>query len=174
MILNSDLILYSPLWERADNELCNKDALGIFNRLIDVYIIACSIGIREDMSIVDLEDKLEMPKSIGRSTYMSQSNVDLHDILDFMLQNALINSKTIAIDSDERLKLAFDPDYSSSKISASSFLNGFANYGIDQIFKCINSSSALVVIDELYRYFNELTESRYDDILELITLEEIK
>ena len=48
MILNSDLNLSHPLWEQADNELCNNRELGIFNRLVDIYVLACAIGIKED------------------------------------------------------------------------------------------------------------------------------
>ena len=48
MILNSDIYLPHPLWEKADNELCNNNELGIFNRLVDVYVVACAIGIKED------------------------------------------------------------------------------------------------------------------------------
>lgn len=173
MILNSDLILYHPLWEKADDILCNRDAVGLFRRLVDVYIIACSIGIKEDRSITKIENPMKTPKSIGRNTYMSMTNTDLKDLLDHMLQNALICSQTLDIAMDERLKLAFDPDYSNNKISAASLLNGFANYGIEQIFAHIDSSSPLVVIDQLYKYFESLTESNYDDILQTITLEKL-
>ena len=179
MILNSDLILYHPLWERADAELCSKDGISLFNRLIDVYIIACSIGIKEDKSITDLEDKkdednITPKKSIGRNTYMSPTNTDLRELLDFMLQNAIINSKTISFDNDERLKLAFDPDYTIPKFSATTFLTGFANYGIEQIFNHIDSQSPIVAVDELFKYFNSLSESKYDEILKNITLDELK
>ena len=173
MILNSDLILYHPLWEKADEFLCNKDGVGLFRRLVDVYIIACSIGIKADKAITKLENPMDNPKTIGRNTYMSMTNTDLKDLLDHMLQNALICSSTLDLDMDERLKLAFDPDYTNSKISAASLLNGFANYGIEQIFAHIDSSSPMVVIDQIYKYFESLTESNYDDILQSITLEEL-
>ena len=172
MILSSDIILNHPLWERADRELV--DSCGIFSRLIDIYLIACAIGIKEDKSIVAIKEAGVEEKSIGRNTYMSIQNIDLHDTLDFMLQNALINSKTLDLDNDERLKLAFDPDYSTNKLSAANILTGFANYGIEQIFSHIDSSSSIVIVDELYKYFNELTESKYDDILKAITLEDVK
>ena len=55
MILNSDLILYHPLWEKADNELCGKDGIGLFNRLIDIYILACAIGVKEDKVVTEYE-----------------------------------------------------------------------------------------------------------------------
>ena len=52
MQLSSDLEMYHPLWVRADNELCSTNELGIFNRLVDVYVLACAIGIKEDKVII--------------------------------------------------------------------------------------------------------------------------
>lgn len=172
MILNSDITLFHPLWERADNELCDNSQLGIFNRLIDVYVLACAIGIKADKAITEIEDPLEKEKSIGRNTH--RENLDLRDLLDFMLQNALINSQTLKIDMDERLKLAFNPDYNINKLSAVNFLTGFANYGIEKIFEHIDSRSSLVAVSELYAYFESLAESRYEEILKTITLEELE
>lgn len=172
MILNSDINLYHPLWERADNELCNNNHLGIFRRLVDVYVLACAIGIKEDKVITEIETPLDKEKSIGRNTH--RENLDLRDMLDFMLQNALINSKTLKCAMDERLKLAFNPDYNINKLSASNFLTGFANYGIEKIFERIDSNSPLVAVSELYKFFEELSNSRYDDILKTITLDELE
>lgn len=172
MILNSDINLIHPLWERADNELCDNSELGIFNRLVDVYVLACAIGIKEDKILTEIENPLENTKSIGRNTH--RENLDLRDMLDFMLQNALINTSTLKFDLDERLKLAFDPDYNVSKLSAANFLTGFANYGIEKIFECIGSKSSLVAASELYSYFESLAESRYDEILKNITLEDLE
>ena len=174
MILNSDIILSHPLWEKADAELCSKDRIGLFGRLIDIYILACSIGIKEDKISSATDNPLNPPKSIGRNTYQSIINDNLKKLLDFMLQNALINSQTIDLDLDERLKLAFDPDYNNNKISAANFLTGFANYGIERIFERTSSTASIVGIEELYQYFSSLEESRYDDILANITLEDIK
>ena len=171
MILNSDIVLKHPLWVRADMELCSNKELGIFNRLVDVYIIACAIGIKEDKISSDSDDA-EI-KFIGRNTYMNMSNTDLRMLLDFMLQNAILHSKHIHYDIDERLKLAIHPDYTVPKLSAASFLTGFANYGIEKIFEKINSESPLVVISDLNEYFESLTSNNLSDLLSNIMLEEI-
>lgn len=173
MILNTDLILYHPLWEKADNELCGKNGI-LFNRLIDVYILACAIGIKEDKCVTDIELPLNNPKSIGRNTYMSPTNTDLSNLLSFMLQNILLNSKTINFNIDERLKLAFDPDYNINKLRASELLNGFANYGIEQIFANIDSASTLVAIEEIHSYFEDKSDTMIDEILKTLTLEDLK
>ena len=174
MILSSDIDLRHPLWERADNELCSSSELGIFNRLVDVYVLACAIGINEDKVILDgeIDRPLSPTKSIGRNTH--RENTEIRDLLDFMLQNALLHSKTINLDEDERLKLAFNPDYSNKKIRAAEFLTGFANYGITQIFKNMVSHSSLVAESELYEYFESLSNAPYDKILDTITLEDLE
>lgn len=53
MQLSSDIEMRNPLWERADSELCSNNQLGIFNRLVDVFVIACAIGIKrtEDLYV---------------------------------------------------------------------------------------------------------------------------
>ena len=174
MRLTSDIILYHKNWERADDELCNEQSIGLFSRLVDLFLIACAIGIMDDKTS-DVPDELSLdnPKNIGRNTYQSIANTDLYDALDFMLQNAILNSKTIDLDQDERLKLAFDPEYNNKKISPMNFLVGFANYGLERIFEKIDSKASIVAIDELYKYFNSLTLSRYDDLLSNFTIEEL-
>lgn len=174
MQLSSDLEMRNPLWERADNELCSNNELGIFNRLVDVYVLACAIGIKEDKVIydADIDNPLATPKTIGRNTH--RENLDIRDLLDFMLQNALIHSQTINLDMDERLKLAFNPDYNNKKLRAADFLTGFANYGITKIFENLASRSSLVAVSELYTYFECLADSQYDDLLKNITLEDVE
>lgn len=173
MTLNTDLMLYHPLWKKADSELCDKDGIGLFGRLIDLYVLACAIGVKEDKSITEIEDPLKDPKSIGRNTYMSPSNTDLSNILNFLLQNILINSSTIEYGMDERLKLTFDPDYNTNKLSAANLLNGFANYGLSQIFEKVDSVSPLVVVSELHDYFEEMSDTMLDEIMNEFTLEEL-
>ena len=174
MILSSDIEMKHPLWERADNILCSTNELGIFNRLVDVYVIACAIGLKEDKVINDDEliNPLTSPKTIGRNTH--RENTDVRDLLDFMLQNALIHSKTIDLDEDERLKLAFNPDYNNKKIRAADFLTGFANYGITKIFECFKSNSSLVAETEMRDYFESLSNDKFEELLKNITLEDVQ
>jgi hypothetical protein len=72
------------------------------------------------------------------------------------------------------LKLAFDPDYNNGKLKAAELLNGFANYGIEQIFSKIDSVSPLVAVEEIHSYFEEMSDTMLDDILKTITLDELK
>jgi len=174
MQLSSDLTLYHPFWETADMVLINQHKL--FNRLIDIFLIACAIGVKADKQIAndDIQEPLSSPKTIGRNTYQSAINTDLYDSLNFMLENSIITSECLNLDIDERLKLAFNPDYESKKFSPSLFLVSFANYGIVEIFSHINTNlPSLAVADDLYNYLNSLKESEYEKLLEGITLEEL-
>lgn len=171
MILTSDLRMFNSIWDEAERKL--KDEMKLFSRLIDIYVLACAIGIKEDEIIKNDESIVNPVREINRNTYSSMINTNLREMLEFMLQNALINSKHISFDMDERLKLAFDPDYKNDKISAATFLTNFANYGIVKIMECIKSDSPLVAISELFSYFTILSESRYDEILQSITLDKI-
>lgn len=172
MTLNSDFILYHPLWERADNELVNKDGIGVFNRLIDVYVLACSIGIKDDKRS-EPDEPLLSPKSIARNTYTSMANTDLADLVDFLMKTAIVTTSHIDLNMDERLKLAFDPDYTVKNFSATSLLNGFANYGIEQIFNNIDSQTPIIAIEEMYSYFTSLESSKYEELLRNFTLEQL-
>ena len=174
MILSSDLILNDPLWEKAQDVLMGQ--LGLFDRLIDVFLVACSIGIKNDSQIKndEIEFPLAQPKSIGRNTYLSGINSDLNDTLHMMLENAIITSKHLDFDMDERLRLAFNPDHENKKFSPANFLVAFANYGIKEIFDNINCDlPATTVADDLYRYLNSQRENGYEDLLESITLDDL-
>ena len=174
MNLSSDLILTHPLWEKAQDDLINR--LGIFNRLIDLFLIACSIGIRDDKQINsdDIDTPLSQPRSIGRNTYLSAINTDLSDLLNLMLQNSILTSKCLNMDLDERLKLSFNPDYENKKFSPANFLIGFANYGIVEIFDHINCDlPATTVSDDLYAYLNTLRDNDYEDLINTITLDDL-
>ena len=173
MILTSDIDLRLPLWERADNELCDKNGLGIFRRLVDVYVLACAIGIKEDKVILDSEIKNPLTsKSIGRNTH--RENLDIRDMLDSMLQNILLNSDRLTLNDDERIKLAFDSTYVNKKIRAVELLNGYANYGLTRIFDVLSSNASLVAEDDLYKYFESLSNAQYDKLIETITLDDLK
>ncbi len=172
MTLTSDIILTYPLWEKADAELCSQNGkYGFFARLIDLFIVACAIGIKDDSVIVDYEP-IDPPKSIGRNTYTSAINQDLSELLGFMLQNAILHSKTIKIDDEERIRLAFDPDSESKVVFPAPFLVGFANYGLEKIYENIESDVDTMSLDDLNDYFRGMTQPDYSDAVDLLTLDE--
>lgn len=175
MRLSSDLMMNHPLWEKAEDVLINRTKL--FGRMVDIFIVACSIGIKEDKCIPNetIDDALKQPKTIGRNTYQSMGNADLSELLDYMLQNAIVTSNNLPFDTDERLKLAFNPDYENSKFSPAGFLVSFANYGITKIFENVKEDLPDMAISaDIYGYFNGLCDSNYEDLLNGITLDDIQ
>lgn len=169
MQLSSDFFLCHPLWEKADAELVHS--LGLYGRLIDVFVIACAIGIQEDKIILkkDIDEPLENEKTIGRNTYLSAGNADLGDVLNFMLQNAIINTSHLDWDSEKRLEAALNPDCVIEKFRPTEFLVSFANYGIVQIFEHVNQSthSSAIIQKELNNYYQEIVDKNYYEGIEI-------
>lgn len=171
MVLNTDIILSYPLWSRADNEL--NTVKSIFNRLIDIFVVACAIGIQADKTITEFDNSSET-KTIARNTINSLTNQDLGDILTFLLQTAILTTKTIDLSVEERIKLAFDPDFNIPKFSPAAFLSGFANYGIQQIYENIDSSgSAILTAEQICAFLRKLEIPNYEETIDKITLDSI-
>lgn len=125
-----DIYLKHNIWLKAF-EL--RDELVIFKRVVDVFIVALSIGVADD-EIVEIEE-FENPKSIGRNTL--NSNDDVKHLLTFLYQNAILSTKHISLDKDERKKIAFNHDNIDLKYVPSNFLLPYANYGMTKIAECM-------------------------------------
>lgn len=153
----------------------NSDTTAIFGRTIDLFIVACAIGICEDKRVPN--DGAKEYNSIGRNTYIT--NDDVSRIFHFLLENAIITTKTIDFDIETRMKLAFDPNFNIEKFSANNFLIEFANYGIDKLSEKVTKHDieSLINITDLLKnmmspdYTKMLEEIQKD--LEEIDLEEI-
>lgn len=152
----SDIILRRKCWAKMEPLLEQK----IFSRQIDIFILACSIGVCEDKFLEDdKEDVLLEEKSIGRNTI--QTNFDLQELLIYLYQNAVLNTKNIDLSVDERKQAAFDLD-NDMKVGNMSFealLTKFADYGMsilaekvtDHSFETLNN-----VVDLMEYYKNNL------------------
>ena len=132
MTINGDIILKNTVWKDGVSKFVDEKSL--FRRNVDLFIVACSIGIYYDKREEnDMNDDDQHILSIGRNTYMVK-NEDLNYILNFLFQNAILNTKTIDINPDVRLNIAFDPDYDfkigKQKFNPASFLVEFASYGM--------------------------------------------
>ena len=105
------MFLLSNLSSESKMQFIFSKAFISFTSLVDVYILACSIGIKDDRTLSISDEQSQGQKTIRGNTYMSLTNTGSRGLLDFMLQNAIINSKTLNLSVDDRLKLAFDPDF---------------------------------------------------------------
>lgn len=145
MLISGDILLRHSLWNEAEEKLCDG---FIFSRLVDLFIVACCIGIKDDEIIEnDLTDD-DRIKSIGRTTYLVK-NEDVNAIFYFMFQNAILNTKHVNFDNDTRMRIAFDPDFPDEKtkinLSPTGLLVKFANYGLKQLFDLFNQNEQIYI-----------------------------
>lgn len=164
MNLSGDIILKNSLWNDAEDKLCHN---FIFERTVDLFIVACTIGIKEDKILEnDLTDD-DKPKSIGRSTYLMK-NEDLTTIINFLYQNAILNSSNVSFDNETRMRLAFDPDFPDDKVkinfSPTNFLVKFANYGLSKIYENYNVND-LSFISSIKNRIDEMMMKDYSDVI---------
>lgn len=132
MEFKTDIFLKHSCWEKAE---FIKNQLGIFPRVIDIFIVAASIGIADD-TVIDNEDVDDKAmKTIGRNTL--QINDDINKLITFLYQNAILNSKLVDLSIDERKKIAFNHDNVDAKYNPTTFLVGYANYGMVKISECV-------------------------------------
>lgn len=164
MIISGDILLKHSLWNEAEDKLCDG---FIFSRLVDLFIVSCSIGIKEDKIIEnDLSDDDKI-KAIGRTTYLVK-NEDVNAIFYFMFQNAILNTKHVNFDNDTRMRIAFDPDFPDEKtkinLSPTGLLVKFANYGLKQLLDLYNQNE-LIYLEKIKDYLDSKTMPDYSDII---------
>ncbi len=154
MDLKSNILCKHSSWKVGLEKL--KSELEIFERNVDLYVVACAIGIYEDKT---LESDLEGDPifEIHRSTIMN--DIELDRIFDFLFQNAILNTKTFNYDSETRKKIAFD--YANTKVDLNQtiFLTKFANYGMSILAEKVGNhdietfSNIIDMINEYQNYF---------------------
>lgn len=167
MNISGDILLRHSLWKEAYDRYC-KDS--IFDRLVDLFIVACSIGIKEDEIIENDLSSDDDCLSIGRTTYLVK-NEDLTTIVTFLFQNAVLNSKHIDFDANTRLRIAFDPDFPDSgtkiNLSPTAFLVKFATYGLTKMDEKYLAND-LALIMNLKDLLDEHIQDDYSELLEEI------
>ena len=147
------------------------NSTAFFGRTIDLFIVACSIGILEDKRIPN--DGLKEYNSIGRNTYIT--NDDVSRIFHFLFENAILTSQTVNFDNETRMKLAFDSNYNLDKFSPNNFLVEFSNYGIDKIWSA-RTNHDIETITNIMEMLKNLVDSDFEKLKNEIfkTLEEIE
>lgn len=164
MLFSSDMFLSHTIWDERNKVLSEKNSnnekgLQLFTRLVDLFIVACSIGICEDKV---LKDNCSQITSIGRNTL--QTNSDINVIMEFMFQNAILNTKTIDLDLETRKRYAFGDAKVTGEFSPVNFLPQFANYGMTVLMKCVTENDVETadniknLIDEYMVYTQDLEE----------------
>jgi hypothetical protein len=161
MIISGDFYLNGPVWEKLRENLINKHKF--FDRIVDIFIIACSIGIAGDNQ-KSFEGEII---TIARDTY--QTNNDISDAFDFMMKNAILTSNHINFDIETRMKMAFDSEFKISNFSPVSFLIKFANHGAEKIEEII-SEHDIDTADHLIDLINNYVKDNFKDNIKEIEL----
>jgi hypothetical protein len=163
MDFKADIFLRHNIWLKAFDL---KDELKIFSRVVDVFIVAASIGIADD-EIVENED-IENPKSIGRNTL--NTNDGVNHLLTFLFQNVILSTKHLSLSSDERKKIAFNHDDVDSKYSPSNFLVKYATYGMIKIAECMTDHD-IETIFNIIELIKKYKDRIFIDEKELLEIE---
>ena len=126
MELTSDFLLKGPVWVNTIEKLST-----IFKTRTnyEIFMVCLAIGIMYDQRIPAFEDQDMDPKNVPRNVI--QNNDDGR--LDFMLQSAILATKTENLTEDERLELAFGERKENEEFSKHDFLLSFANFGVTKL-----------------------------------------
>lgn len=138
-----DMDLKHPNWKKVEELLESNGALGLFNRLVDIFILACAIGVKEDKI---LESGTEEGRSIARNTLNVNSEVS--DRLELLYRTAIVTTKYINYTVDERLRIAFDPDSNTdNNLYPTNFLVPYANYGLEKLLSVTTNHDMETIIN---------------------------
>ena len=145
MELSGDILLKNELWNQVEEKKLLGDGC-FFSYLYELFVVACSIGIREDKILEnDLNDDSPC-RSIARTVY-GIKNDNLKNMLYYLFQNAVLNTKLLNYDDDTRMRIAFDPDFyvkdDKQISSATAFLVKFSNYGLEKLFEAYDDNPML-------------------------------
>lgn len=167
MIISTDIIFKTDKRYLFD-ELKNS---GVFINFIQLLIFAISIGIHDDkIENVKGKEKVE----IFRNTLQ---NYNTNRSLDFLFKTAIITSKHIPKEFDQKtkLRLAFDDNFNVKDFNRIDFLLKFAVFGLSKIEKEVFSDTAENAIDNLIVYIEDMfaSDSIDDKFIEDILKEEM-
>ena len=155
MELKTDAILKGPIWADTLERLVGT----VFKTYWDVYALSISIGMMHDCQI-ESDDMVPEgydaePKSVPRTVLGHSQNKAL---LEFMLQAAMITTKHLDLDENERLEIAFNDD-KKPEFNPVASLTKYANYGITMIKDVIDDTDDIEMLEALMTFLNSTYET---------------
>ncbi len=176
MIITAPLSLKHTIWERA-KEICKIQSeltskTEIFDRLVDLFICACTVGIQKGERIEN--DTKEEIHSISHKVINDPNNTNLVEIFDFLTKIVILTCDEPELNSlndKEKQKLAFDGfndleenevenglfNLNKSKLQIFNILCTYANYGLTKILE--NSTNhTLELLDNIYSSMYDLSK----------------
>ena len=160
MILNSNFSLKHSIWNELQDlypvQNGPKPKIALFPRLIDLFILACAIGMKNETRVPN--DVSEEVTGVNSKTYNDPANDDLKKMLDFLLKIMILTLNVPELekyDRAEKEKLAFAADYNIDKFNAANILCEYANFGAIKISELITSQDT-ETISNILDYIDEL------------------
>lgn len=168
MEATSDAILKGQIWAETIDRLVGH----IFKTNWDIYALCISIGIMHDQQI-ESDDMLQdgyiaEPRYVPHGVMGQPKNISL---LGFMMQTALITTKHVNYDEDERLELAFNEN-KKLPFNPIYFFTKFANYGVKKISEVINGKDGVEMLEALMFFLNSTYEAGVDGIEDELFIDE--
>lgn len=185
MLITSALSLKHSNWLRA-KEICHvqnepTSKTEIFDRLVDLFIVSCTIGINDGQKLENVsQDEIH---SISHRVISDPSNTNLVEIFDYLTKIIILTCdepELKDLTSKEKEKLAFDDIKSEEdgkaaldgKINFPKFkqkiyniLCSYANYGLGKIFESYSSHNLELLVNV---YSNiEDTLNSYEELPDL-------
>ncbi len=168
--LTADIHLLGPIWADTIDNLKGT----FFESNWDIYALCVSIGMMYDQQIESEamvpEGYNTEPRYIPRNMLGHPQNISL---LEFMLQTALVTTKHIDMDEDDRLQLAFDKT-KKGDFKPIPFLTKYANFGVTKIHELISDSDDIETMEALMTFLNSTYEdgaNNLEDSAEIDSLE---
>ena len=135
MEITTDIALKGQEWVQLIDKLSD-----IFKTRTNymLYMLCLAIGIHYDS--IRTED--EMTENEGNNPSVPRNVVQNNDKgqIDFMFQAAILTTKHVEMDEEERLGLAFGEKAVVGKLSKIAFLTQFANYGATVLLKQVGTN----------------------------------
>lgn len=163
MQITADVALKGPIWAEMLDLLVDE----YFARYWDLYALSISIGIMYDGQIETEEmvpaDYNENARSIPRNVLIQSKNKNL---LEFMLQAAMITTKNIDFSEQDRLEIAFNGK-TVDKFNPMLFLTKYANYGIVKIKEAIGDAVDVELMQKLMAFLDNIYETGFDPTVDI-------
>ena len=157
MEITTDATLKGVIWADTIDRLKGT----IFDTQWGIFALCISIGIMYDQQ-TEFDSSDQEPRYVPRNVLHHAENVAL---LDFMFQAAILTTKHIDMDEDQRLELAFG-DEKDSDFNRIAFLTKFANYGAERIYEQLSESDDdIETMESLMSFVNAAYELGSDLLL---------
>jgi len=160
MILNSNIVLKHSIWYKMQDlypvQNGPKPKIALFPRLIDAFIVACTIGMKANTRIEN--DEKEEVASVNSKTYNDPVNDDIKRTMDYMLKILILTMdlpELSGVSRNDKEKLAFASDFNIDKFNPINIMTEYANYGATKLVELMTDQDT-ETINNIIEYLDSL------------------